>query len=141
MRAPLLLLAAAALLPALAACGGNVVVDAAATSTGGAGGTLGTGGSSIDAGPPPPPACDPFPAPVGALFDCGGGAAGSGAGMPFACSTHRCDNLKNQYLADCVGTACQCTYIPSDGTATLGCSCTLDSSCEVNGHDCCPVHQ
>lgn len=144
MRAShVLLLAAATFLPALAACGGKVVVDASPTGQGGAGGAGGTPGtttgSSAMTGSIHPPSCEPFPSPIGSLFACGAGA-GSGAGMPFACSTNRCDEEKNQYVAECVGTACECTYIPSDGTPSLGCSCTLESSCENNGYDCCPVH-
>jgi hypothetical protein len=147
MRAPLLFLlaAAAALLPALAACGGKVVVDAATVGQGGAGGAGGAGGgavvgsSSIDVGPSPPPGCADFPSPDGALIDCGS-AASSGTGSPILCSTVRCDQGKNLYDADCTGTACECTYHPADGGPVLGCSCILQSTCTINGPDCCPIH-
>jgi hypothetical protein len=125
---------------AIGACGGRVIVDGIA-GDGGAGGLGGavvaahsgaTTGSSTLSGP----GCN-FPTPVGNLQSCST-AESTGTTLPASCATSWCDQVNNQFFANCTGLTCVCSFHPATGDESFGCTCSLPGSCDTVKTTCCP---
>lgn len=136
-KLPFFALSSALLAAAIGACGGRVIVDG--MGAGGAGAGAGTPaynavntGSSILSGP----SCN-FPVPVGTPENCSA-TASTGTTMAASCVVAKCDKVHNQFVSNCTGQTCICSFNPATGDESFGCTCSLSGSCDLVKEDCCP---